>query len=166
RRGAAGGDGRPRGPRLVGVLPQGPGAPLPPGRGAGAGDAGGAAVGVIGVQPGRAWQCRDQGGCIGARVCYAYPGYALQPAHELELLMAYTNHYLEAEPSRAEVDAREGPLLLEFGAPWCPQCQGAQPSIEALASEHPQLQHLKIEDGRGKPLGRSFKVKLWPTLVL
>ncbi len=99
-------------------------------------------------------------------MCYAYPGYALQPAHELELLMAYTNHYLEAEPSRAEVDAREGPLLLEFGAPWCPHCQGAQPAIEALASEHPQLQHLKIEDGRGKPLGRSFKVKLWPTLVL
>jgi thioredoxin 1 len=24
---------------------------------------------------------------------------------------------------------------------------------------------LKIEDGKGKPLGRSFRVKLWPTLV-
>ena len=24
---------------------------------------------------------------------------------------------------------------------------------------------LKVEDGRGKPLGRSFKVKLWPTLI-
>ena len=27
------------------------------------------------------------------------------------------------------------------------------------------MHHLKIEDGRGKPLGRSFRVKLWPTLV-
>jgi thioredoxin 1 len=30
---------------------------------------------------------------------------------------------------------------------------------------HPQVRHLKIADGRGKRLGRSFKVKLWPTLV-
>ncbi|WP_024869257.1 thioredoxin family protein [Pseudoxanthomonas suwonensis] len=80
--------------------------------------------------------------------------------------MPYTNAYLESEPARADVDARDGVLLLEFGAPWCPHCQGAQPAIEAFVSEHPQLQHIKIEDGRGKPLGRSFKVKLWPTLVL
>jgi thioredoxin 1 len=25
---------------------------------------------------------------------------------------------------------------------------------------------LKIEDGRGRPLGRSFGIKLWPTLVM
>ena len=79
--------------------------------------------------------------------------------------MPYTDRYLETEPSRADVDAREGVLLLEFGAPWCPHCQRAQAAIEALASEHPLLEHLKIEDGRGQPLGRSFKVKLWPTLV-
>ena len=80
--------------------------------------------------------------------------------------MPYTSRYLDTEPSRAGVDAREGVLLLEFGAPWCPHCQAAQPAIEAFASEHPLLQHLKIEDGSGRPLGRSFKVKLWPTLVL
>ena len=74
--------------------------------------------------------------------------------------MPYTDRYLETEPSRVEVDAREGVLLLEFGAPWCPHCQRAQAAIEALASEHPLLEHQKIEDGRG------FKVKLWPTLVL
>jgi thioredoxin 1 len=80
--------------------------------------------------------------------------------------MPYADSYLEIEPSRADVDAREGVLLLEFGAPWCPHCQGAQAAVKAFASEHPQLQHLKIEDGRGRRLGRSFKVKLWPTLVL
>ena len=80
--------------------------------------------------------------------------------------MPYTDRYLETEPSRVEVDAREGVLLLEFGAPWCPHCQRAQAAIEALASEHPLLGHLKIEDGRGQPLGRSFKVKRWPTLVV
>lgn len=38
--------------------------------------------------------------------------------------------------------------------------------MAALLAEHPEIRHLKIEDGRGKPLGRSFGVKLWPTLVL
>ena len=80
--------------------------------------------------------------------------------------MPYTHRYLETEPSPGEVEADEGLLLLEFGAPWCPHCQRAQAAIEALASEHPLLEHQKIEDGRGKPLGRGFKVKLWPTLVL
>ena len=27
------------------------------------------------------------------------------------------------------------------------------------------MQHIRVEDGPGKPLGRSFRVKLWPTLV-
>jgi len=25
--------------------------------------------------------------------------------------------------------------------------------------------HVKVEDGPGRPLGRSFRVKLWPSLV-
>jgi thioredoxin 1 len=28
------------------------------------------------------------------------------------------------------------------------------------------LRHLKVEDGPGRPLGRSYRVRLWPTLVL
>ena len=32
-------------------------------------------------------------------------------------------------------------------------------------AKHPRLRHLKFEDGPGRPLGRSFKVKLWPTLI-
>jgi thioredoxin 1 len=27
------------------------------------------------------------------------------------------------------------------------------------------VRHIKIADASGRPLGRSFKVKLWPTLV-
>lgn len=30
---------------------------------------------------------------------------------------------------------------------------------------HADVRHLKIEDGPGRPLGRSFGIKLWPTLV-
>ena len=69
------------------------------------------------------------------------------------------------EPTRAEVDALPGTTVLEFGASWCGICLGAQPAIAAALAEHPEVRHLKIEDGPGRPLGRSFRVKLWPTLV-
>jgi thioredoxin 1 len=74
--------------------------------------------------------------------------------------------YTEAAPSRAEVDRLAGATLLEFGTNWCGWCQGAQPAIGQALAAHPGLRHLKVEDGPGRPLGRSFKVKLWPTLIL
>ncbi len=73
--------------------------------------------------------------------------------------------YASTEPTRAEVEALAGATLLEFGAPWCSWCQGAQPHIAAAMAPHAGLRHLKVEDGKGRPLGRSFGVKLWPTLV-
>lgn len=69
------------------------------------------------------------------------------------------------EPSRAAVDALAGPTLLEFGSAWCGHCRAAQPLIARALEARPQVRHLKIEDGRGLPLGRSYGVKLWPTLV-
>ncbi len=73
--------------------------------------------------------------------------------------------YTDPEPTRAEVDASTEPLVIEFGAPWCGHCRGAQAVIAEAFAGRPQLRHLKLEDGRGKRLGRSFQVKLWPTLV-
>lgn len=69
------------------------------------------------------------------------------------------------EPTREEVDGWRGRTLLEFGASWCPICQRARPHIDA-ALEQAELRHVRVEDGRGRPLGRTFQVKLWPTLVL
>ena len=74
--------------------------------------------------------------------------------------------YAEAEPARAEVDALQGPTLLEFGSPTCGHCRRAQPLIAEALAAHPRLRHLKIADASGKRLGRSYGVKLWPTLVM
>ena len=79
--------------------------------------------------------------------------------------MAYIPTYSEEAPDRAEVDALNGAVLIEFGANWCGHCQGAQPLIEAAQRAYPGLRAPKIEDGSGRPLGRSFRVKLWPTLI-
>jgi thioredoxin 1 len=69
------------------------------------------------------------------------------------------------EPTREQVDAMPGPTLLEFGASWCGHCHAAQPAIAQVLAELPHVRHLRVEDARGKRLGRSFGVKLWPTLV-
>ncbi|HEY0856186.1 MAG TPA: thioredoxin family protein [Albitalea sp.] len=73
--------------------------------------------------------------------------------------------YTDREPSRAEVDTMAGATVLEFGASWCPICRGAQPAIHRAFEAHGDVRHLRIEDGPGRPLGRSFRVKLWPTLI-
>ncbi len=70
------------------------------------------------------------------------------------------------ELTREQVDALIEPTLLEFGTTWCGYCQAAQGDITAVVQRHPEVTHIKVEDGKGKPLGRSFRVKLWPTLVL
>lgn len=79
--------------------------------------------------------------------------------------MAMTDQYASIEPARAEIDTLDGPTVIEFGTPWCGYCQAAQPLLASAFSDHPRVRHIKIEDGKGRPLGRSFRVTLWPTLV-
>jgi thioredoxin 1 len=79
--------------------------------------------------------------------------------------MSFTREYSIAEPARAEVDALAGAAVVEFGNSWCGYCRRARPLIEAAMNAHPNVRHLKFADGPGQPLGRSFGVKLWPTLV-
>jgi thioredoxin 1 len=79
--------------------------------------------------------------------------------------MVFSNCYVTKEPARDEIEAQQAPTVLEFGTDWCGYCQEAQPFIAAAFVDCPQITHIKVEDGRGRPLGRSFGVKLWPTLV-
>src|SRR6516225_4642990 len=80
-------------------------------------------------------------------------------------MKSYTRHYETREPTREEVERMPGPVLLEFGTAWCEYCSALQPILAALLEDRPDIRHVKIEDGKGRPLGRSFGVKLWPALV-
>ena len=79
--------------------------------------------------------------------------------------MTMNEVYVAIEPAREEIDALEGPTVLEFGSPTCGYCRAAQPLLASAFVDHPHVRHVKIADRSGRPLGRSFKVTLWPTLV-
>lgn len=72
----------------------------------------------------------------------------------------------QLEPTREQVNALTGAAMLEFGASWCGYCKAAQATITSELTNFPNIRHIKIEDGKGRRLGRSFQVKLWPTLIL
>ncbi|WP_027797723.1 thioredoxin family protein [Paraburkholderia acidipaludis] len=73
--------------------------------------------------------------------------------------------YATTAPARKDIDAMTGSAVLEFGTDWCGYCQGAQPLIGEAFSRHPGVRRIQVEDGPGRALGRSFRVKLWPTLI-
>jgi thioredoxin 1 len=73
--------------------------------------------------------------------------------------------YAVEQPARSDIDALAGVAVLDFGTNWCGYCKAAKPLVEAALANHPRVKHLRVEDGPGRALGRSFGVKLWPTLV-
>ncbi|HSN19050.1 MAG TPA: thioredoxin family protein [Usitatibacter sp.] len=73
--------------------------------------------------------------------------------------------YADHEPTREEVDRLPGATVVEFGSPWCGYCRAAQPLIASAFASHADVRHIKVHDASGRRLGRSFRVKLWPTLV-
>ena len=73
--------------------------------------------------------------------------------------------YARSEPKREEIDSLAGATVLEFGSPWCGYFRRAQPLIEEALAGRQGVRHIKVHDASGRWLGRSFAVKLWPTLV-
>ena len=74
--------------------------------------------------------------------------------------------YATKQPERSDIDAMPGIVALEFGTDWCGHCGAAAPLIASAVSACPGVQHIKVEDGSGRALGRSFRIKLWPTLLV
>jgi thioredoxin 1 len=77
----------------------------------------------------------------------------------------FNPEYQEQSPSIEQIREMTGYTLLEFGTAWCGHCNAAMPAVKQALLEC-ELPHIKVVDGKGQPLGRSFKIKLWPTLIL
>jgi len=74
--------------------------------------------------------------------------------------------YADDAPTLEQIYGLVGATILEFGTPWCGHCQAALPAVQEVMTEYSELSHIKVYDGKGKRLGRAFRVKLWPTLIL
>ncbi len=79
--------------------------------------------------------------------------------------MPFKREYTPESIGPEQVAESRGPLVIEFGTNWCGVCRAAQPNIEAAMERYPAVEHAKVEDGKGRRLGRMFRVKLWPTLI-
>ena len=77
----------------------------------------------------------------------------------------FDHAYHESTLSPDEVGQLNGPAVIEFGANWCGICGGFTPQAAQAFEPYPQVQHIRVADGPGKRLGRSFGVKLWPTFI-
>lgn len=69
------------------------------------------------------------------------------------------------DPTPDDIANSVGATLIEFGASWCGHCHATRAAVDALRDRSPNIRYIAIEDGPGRPLGRSFRVKLWPTFV-
>jgi thioredoxin 1 len=74
--------------------------------------------------------------------------------------------YQTDQPERSAIEAEPGLVALDFGTDWCGYCRAAAPLIAAAVAAHPGVRHIKVEDGSGRPLGRAYRIKLWPTVVV
>jgi thioredoxin 1 len=79
--------------------------------------------------------------------------------------IGFNPEYQEDAPTMEDVQNIDGYAIIEFGTSWCEFCQASQAAAEEVLSAL-QLPHIKVFDGAGKRLGRQFKVKHWPTLIL
>lgn len=92
----------------------------------------------------------------------AHPGCPEPP----RTLDAMSLGFQEQQPSPADIDALSGPAALVFGTNWCGHCIAAQRLIAPALADHPEFTVIRAEDAPGRPLGRAFRIRLWPTLVV
>lgn len=75
------------------------------------------------------------------------------------------SHYQSDNPTPEAIATMPGKVVLEFGTDWCGHCQAAQRVVDDVLAGEPNVKHLRVEDGKGRRLGRVYGVKLWPTLI-
>ena len=92
-------------------------------------------------------------------------GVADTVENAIENAMSLLPDYQPETHQRADIDALPGITVLEFGASWCGHCLAASPLISEVLAGEAAVRHIRVADGPGRPLGRSYRVKLWPTLI-
>lgn len=74
---------------------------------------------------------------------------------------------VDEESFSAEVLQARLPVLVEFGAPWCPPCRALAPVVESVAREFlGRLKVVSLDADESAALAEQFRVCSIPTSIL
>src|SRR4051795_12648475 len=84
-----------------------------------------------------------------------------QPRQEMSTLKDVTDANFQAEVLEAE-----GPVLVDFWAPWCGPCRVVAPVLEEIGQEKPDLTIVKLNVDDNQETAAKYQVLAIPTMIL
>jgi thioredoxin 1 len=83
-----------------------------------------------------------------------------------EVLMSSTLTPLNDDTFASAIRESDRPVLVDFGAVWCPPCRALEPTLSALAAERADVTWAYVDVDESPKTAAAHGVRSMPTLVL